>query len=630
MGWLNFIFGKKRDSRHENHTSHTQKSSNSNKTDTTYRSAAPNDGFSRDHPQDSQPAKGAQLPHRSQHRNENPDQTRHVYKRSYSVTERIEYIGDYIDDWNYKNRHHDPIKINIIILEGLLDINQNLTEPRSGSQIKFICKPGKLWDDELYPEKLHRACEKLEWHTRDRWRPHTLNSGVRKRMFEVTDKDRPVYESEMKGLIIRGPPPDYRICQRIDRLRGWESKHKIYKSELSKIVKDIQSYINSNKEQLEDMRSKSGRGMITPRDLIKEWQKDYHFEFSNVLLSLKDNRAERSKPREHSGTRSHESHRVNGPHDSAVSLSNTGRRAPSKSRPYKSSNYSSDSDTSTSTRPRRVNKQHDSAVSLSGASERTPFKSHAHKPSDYISDSDTSTRSRRRTQDPSQPLFQRKPPTKSNRDTLPRAAPHTRPPAIKINSSSEDKGRSPCKSPSRKSPGRSPRTPRTPVDRNHVYQNPGHPPLPPSSHSLNPDLQKSPPRPGSGGRGMAQKRSHRDLLHPSTSQAQLYSYPHVNSNDNSESRPEMRPRKSHRDLFDENSNQSQWQQHSNSRPYAPTNSNRRNGYPKPPHQDPAAVSPLGHRDMSWEGLTPEQKDKIHREAMEELRLEELRLEGGDD
>ncbi|TGO27228.1 hypothetical protein BPAE_0045g00250 [Botrytis paeoniae] len=614
MGLLNFFFGKIKDSRHEHHNGHTKKSSKSNKPDTAYRS---------DVTQDSQHAKRAQVPHRSENRNENSSQTNHVYKTSYSVKERIKYIGDYIDDWNNKNPPHDHIKIDIIILKGLLDINQNLTEPRSGSQVRFISNPEELWD-KLSSEKLQRACKKLEWHTHDRWHPYTLDSGVRKRMFEVADNDRPVYRSKMKGLMIRGPPLDYRICQRIDRLGGRESNPQLYDTKLSEIVEDIESYINNNKQQLDGIRSKSKRGVVTPRDLIKIWQKEYHFQFSNVLLSLKKSGVERSKSRENSGTGSHESHRVHGPHDSAVFLPNTGRRAPSKSRAHKSSNYGSDSDTSTSTstRPRRVNKQHDSAISLSDAGERAPSKSRAHTPSDHVSDSETpTTRSRRRTQTTSRPPAQRQLQTQSNHNTLENPASHTERPLITINSSSGYKrGRSPGESSHRKSPGRSPHTPRTPVNKNRIYQNSAKPPLPPSLHSLDHGRQKSPARPG--GRGtMTQERSHQELLHPSTSQSQSYSYPHVNSNDNSESRPEMRPRKSHRDLFNDNL-RSRPQQQFNSNHYSLTNSNRINGYPGPSHQDSYAVSPVEDLgDMSLKGLTPEQKEEIHRKAMEEYKME---------
>ncbi|KAF5875532.1 uncharacterized protein Bfra_003985 [Botrytis fragariae] len=611
MGLLKFIIRKIKGSRHKKHTSHTKKSSKSNKTNTSYQREAPNDGSSRGRPQDSQHAKRTLLPHRSEHRNENSSQKNHVHKTSHSVERQITYIGDYIDDWNSKNPPPDGIKIDIIVLGGLLDMNQNLTEPRSGSRVKFISNPEEPWD-ELSSEKLQRACKKLEWHTHDRWYPYTLDSGVRKRMFEVTDNDRAVHKSKMKGLIIRRPPPDYRICQRIDRLGGRESNPQLYDTKLSGIVEDIESYIKDNKKKLEGIRSRS-KNTVTPRDLIEKWQKEYHFKFSNVLRWLKDNRVELSKPREHNGTRiRHESHRVNGPHDSAVFLP-TGQRAPSKSRAY-SSNYGSESDTSTSTRPRRVNKQHDSVVSLSGAGERAPSKSRARKPSDNMSGSDTSTHPRRRTPNTSQPLIQRKPQTKPNRDTLAKDALHSRP-LITINSPSEGRGRSPSKSPNTKPPGRSPRTPQTPVNKNYVHQNPVKPPLPPSLYPSDHGRQKSSARHGSGDRGrMIPKRSHPELSHPSTSQSQSYSYPYVNSN-------EMRPRKSHPDLFNNDSNHSHQQQHLNLQQHSPY-VNRKDGFPRPSNEDPYVPSPSEPEDMLWKDhRTREQIEEIHREEYKRLRSE---------
>ncbi|KAF7952667.1 hypothetical protein EAE96_005898 [Botrytis aclada] len=620
MRWRDFFRGKKKNTSHENHASHTPKPSKSNNTVTTYGSDVSNDGYSKGRPQDVQNAKRAHPPPKSEYRIKNSSHANQVDKSSYSVKDRIEYIEHYIDHWNNYNPHKDPIKIDIIILEGLLDINQNLTEPRSDSEIKFICTPGKLWDDKLYPQKLHRACEKLEWHTNDQWCPHTLHSGVRKRLFEAMDKDRWVYKSDMEGLIIRAPPPDYRICQRIDRLRGWESQHKKYKSELNAIVKDIQIYINSNKKKLEAKRSKSGRSIMTPRDLVKEWQKEYHFDFSNVLQSLKNDGVERSKLCEHSGTRIHESHRVNGAHDSADSLPNTGRRAPSKSKRHKSSHHGSGSDTSisTSTRPRQVYQKYDSAISLSGASKQAPSnsralpKSRAPKPSGYVSDSDMSIPPRRPTQNALQPSTQRKPQAKSSHKNLAKTAPHTRP-SITIHSSSERRERSPSKSPHRNPPRRSPRTPRTPVGK-HVYQNSGNSLLPPSSHSSNPDLQRSPARPGSGGREMTQKKIHGDVLDPSIIQSQPHSRPHVNDN-------VARPRINNPDLFNNNNNYSRQQQHLNSQLQSPYVI-RRNENLRPPNE---VVSPVDQEYLPPEDLTPEERAEWHRKGAERLRMEDWNL-----
>ncbi|KAF7920968.1 hypothetical protein EAE99_007820 [Botrytis elliptica] len=612
MGFLDFVLRKIKGSRHENHTSHTQKSSKSNKTDTSYQSEVTNNGSSRGHPQDPQNARKVHSPRKIEHRNENSGQPHHVHKTPYSIEKQIKYIEKHIYDWNKENPPSRHVKIDIIILQGLLDINQNLTEPRSSSQIRFICNPEKVWG-KLNSELLQIACKERKWHPDFLWSPYDLDEDVQKRMFKEIAKDDPVYKTNKKVMIIRGPPQDYRICQRIDRLRGWESKPDLYNSKLSRIVEDIESYINSNKKQLEDTRSKSKKFTITPRVLIKKWQKDYHFEFSKVLRSLKNNSVERSKPSEHSGTKSHESHKVDGPRDSAISLPNTGRRALSKSKGPKPSNHGSESDTSISTRPRRVHQQHNSAVSPSGAGERPPSKSRAHKLSDDVSDSDPSIHPRRRKPKPSQPLIPSKPQTKSNRDNLAKTAPHTRP-SITIQSPSKDGGRSSSKSPHRKLHGRSPRTPRTP--QTPLNKSPGKPSLPPSLYQSDHGRQKSPARPRSSDRRiMTQERSHRDFLDPITSQSQSQSYPHANSN-------EVRPRNSYPDLFNNNPNYSQQQQNSNSQlllPYV----NTKYGYPRPSNEDTNLPSPPDAKDMSWkDGRTREQIEEIHRQEYKKLRSED--------
>ncbi|KAF7881502.1 hypothetical protein EAF00_011871 [Botryotinia globosa] len=610
MGFLDFIRRKIKGSRHENHTSQTQKSSKSDKTDTSYRSEVPNHGSSRGRPQDPQHSKRVPLsqPYKSEHRNEKSVQPRHANKRSYSVEDRIKCIENDIDKWNKENPTNQRVKIDIIILQGLLDVNQHLSEPRSSSQIRFIYNPEELWD-ESHLKQLQIACKGKKWHADFSWSPSTLDPGIRKRMFKATAKDVPVYKSNKEVVIIRRPPQDYRICQRIDRLRHSESEPNLYNSKLSKILEDIESYINA--QRLNGTRSKSRRD-ITPRDLIEKWQKKYCFDFSKVLRSLKDKRVERSEPRGHSGTRIHQkSHKVSGPHDSAVSLS-TSPRASSKSRAYNSSNHGSESDTSTSTRSRRVFKTTDSAVSLSGTRERAQSKSQAHKPSDDVTGGVKPIHPRRRTPNSSQPLNQHKPQTKPNRDTLAKNVSHSRP-SITIDSPSEGRGRSPSKSPNRKPPGRSPRTPQTPqtpLRSNHVYQDRGKPPLPPSLSSPDHDRQRSPARPQSGNRKMTtRERSHGDFPDPSTSQLQSQPYLHVNSH-------EMRPRNSYPDLVNNNHDHYQQQLHS---PYVI----RKDRYPRPSNEDPNLPSPVEPTDMSWKhGRTREQIDEIHRQEYKQLKSED--------
>ncbi|TGO36411.1 hypothetical protein BHYA_0125g00070 [Botrytis hyacinthi] len=610
MGLLDFIRSKIKGSRHENHTSHTQKSSKNTKTATSYRSEVPNDGSSRGRPQDPRHAKKAPspLPHKIEHRNENSDQTRHVKKRSYSVKDRIKCIENDIDKWNKENLPIHRVKIDIIILQGLLDRKQHLSEPRPSSQIRFIYNPEERWDESNL-KQLQIACKEKKWHADFSWSPYSLKTDVQERMFKVIAEDVPVYKSNKEVMIIRGPPLDYRICQRIDRLRGWESKPDLYNSKLSRILKDIESYIesyiNSNEQQLDGTRSKS-KSDVTPTDLIKKWQKEYRFDFSKVLRSLKDNRVERSKPREHSGTRiRQESHRVNGPHDSAISLP-TGQRDPSKSRAY-SPSYGAENYKSTSTRPRGVINQHDSAVSLSGARQRAQSKSQAHKSSDDVTDSVKSIHPRRRTPNSSQSLNRHGPQSKPNRDTLAKNVPYLRP-SITIHSPSEGRGRSPSKSPNRKHPGRSPRTPGTP--QTPVNKSSGKPPLPPSLHPSDHGRQKSPAQARSGDRGkMTLKKSNPELLHPGTSQSQSYSYPYINSH-------EMRPSNSYPDLVNNNHNHYQQQLYS---PYV----TRKDRYPRPSNEDPNLPSPAGSDDMSWkDGRTREQIEEIHRQEYKKLRSED--------
>ncbi|TGO13535.1 hypothetical protein BTUL_0068g00440 [Botrytis tulipae] len=625
MGLLDFIRRKIKGSRHENHTSHAQKSSKIDKTHTSYRSKVPNDGSSRGRPQDPQQSKRAPLSqsHKGEHRNEKSVQPRHVDKRSYSVKDRIKCIENDIYKWNKENPPNQRVKIDIIILQGLLDVNQHLSEPRSSSQIRFIYNPEELWGESNL-KQLQIACKEKKWHADFSWSPYTLKSGVRKRLFEATAKDVPVYKSNKEVLIIRGPPLDYQICQRIDHLRRLESETDLYNSELSKILKYIESCINE--QQLNGTRSKSRRD-VTPRELIEKWQKEYCFDFSKVLRSLKDKRVERPEPRGYSGTRIHQkSHKVNGPHDSAVSLP-TSQRAPSKSRAYNSSNHGSESDTSTSTRSRRVLKPSDSAVSLSGTRERAQSKSQAHKPSDDVTGGVKSIHPRRRTSNSSQPLNQHKPQTKPNRDTLAKNFSHSRP-SITIDSPSEGRGRYSSKSPNRKPPGRSPRTPLTPrtprtpqspqtsLRNNHVYQDRGKPPLPPSLYSSDHGRQKSPARPRSSNRKMTtRERSHGDFPDPSTSQSQSQSHLHVNSH-------EMRPRNSYPDLVNNTHDHYQQQLHSTPQLHSPYVI-RKDRYPRPSNEDPNLPSPVESTDMSWkDGRTREQIDEIHRQEYKQLKSED--------
>ncbi|TEY83796.1 hypothetical protein BOTCAL_0024g00040 [Botryotinia calthae] len=643
MGLLEYFRRITQYPRHKNHTSHTQESSKS-KTNKTHRSNVTNDGSSRGPPHDKQHVKETLLSQISEHRNGNSRQTNHVYKPSDSVKEDIKSIGKYIDRWNKRHPRQAPIRIDIIILEGLLNIDRNSTEPRSKSPIRFICKPEKHWDD-LYTQELRSACKKLKWHTGDQWRPYDLDLGVRERLFKAIAKDDLVYTSDEEGMTIRRPPLEYRICQRLDLLRDYESKSE-YDFKLKEIVKDIKKHIKSKKGQFEDMRPESKKGIITPRDLIKKWQKDYHFEFRNVLRWLKSDvqscsvshgegkhghatkkRVERSKSREHSGTESHESRRVNRPHDSAISLPatnkksqsklrahdtskygsdsgtstskhqrrvnkpqdsavsllDTDRQASSKLRAREPSNYTSDSGTSTSTNSRRVNKPHDPAVSYSGIDQRAPSKSRAHNSSNSGLNSDTAIYQRK--QAPSRSPVQYHLQTQSNHNTLENAASHTRLPLAIDPSSGYKRGRSPGGSAHSKSPRHTPRTPHTPRKS-----------LPQSSKPSHHGHQKSPARPGSSDPRVTHKSSHSDLLNPYTSQTQSYPYPQM----------------------------SQFQQHSNSKPYSPTNSDRKNGYPRPSHQKSVAISPIKPGEMSWKNhQSPEQIDEIHRTAAKELLLEEV-------
>ncbi|TGO60051.1 hypothetical protein BOTNAR_0152g00230 [Botryotinia narcissicola] len=553
-----------------------------------------------------------------EHRNQESVQPRHVNKRSYSVEDRIKCIENDIDKWNKENLPNQRVKIDIIILQGLLDVNQHLSEPRSSSRIRFIYNPEEPWGESNL-KQLQIACKEKKWHADFSWSPYALKSAVRKRMFEAIAKDVPVYKSNKEVMIIRRPPLDYRICQRLDRLRGLESETDLYSSKLSKILKYIEKCIN--KQQLNGTQSKSRRD-VTPRDLIEEWQKEYGFDFSKVLRSLKDKRVERSEPRGHSGTRNHQkSHKVNGPHDSAVSLP-TSQRAPSKSRAYSSSNHGSESDTSTFTRSRRVLKPNDSAVSLSGTRERTQSKPQAHKPSSDVTGDVKYIHPRRRTPNCSQPLNQHKPQTKPNHHVS-----HSRP-SIMIDSPSEGRGRFPSKSPNRKPPGRSPRTPltprtprtpqtpQTPLHNNHVYQERENPPLPPSLSSSDYGHQKSPARPRSSNRKITTRESsHGDFPDSSTGQSQSQSHLHVNKH-------ELRPRNSHRDLFNNNHDHYERQLHSNPQQHLPYVI-RKDRYPRPSNEDPNLPSPVESIDMSWKiGLTTEQVNKVHEQAIDKLRSED--------
>ena len=602
MGLLDYFRRLKKNSRHENHTSHTQESSQSktSKTNKTHRTNVTNDGSSRDPLHDKQHGKQTPSSQRSEHRNGNSRQTNHAYKISDSVKEQLKSIENYIDRSNKKR--HIPIEFDIIILEVPLEIDRNLTEPRSDSQIRFICRPEKRWDD-LYSRELRSACRKLKWHTGDQWRPCNLHPDVRDRLFKATARDYPVYKPNKKGIVIRESPQDYQICQRIDLLRDCESKSE-YDSELKKIVNDIQKYIKSHKDQFEDMRSESKKSIITPRELIKKWQKEYHFEFRNVLRWLKKDvqshrvsheegkhghstkkRVERLKSREHSGTESHESSRINRPHDSAIFLPATNKQTQSKPRARESSKYGSDSGTSTSTHPRRVKGRDNPAVSLSGTGKRAPSKSHIYESSDYGPGSSTPIHQRKKAG--SRSPVRREPQSQSKHDAPRKTHDHSRPLLITTNSSPSEykRGTSPGKSAHRESPRNTPRTPRTP----HTPRKS----LPQSSTPSHHGNQNSPARPGSSGRRVTRERSNPDLPAPSTSQWQ--SHPHLQI--------------------------PQPQQHSNSKPYSPTTRNRRDGYPKPPHQDSLSVSPLSSplklNNTPWEEMTDDEKARHHKEFAEE-------------
>ncbi|KAJ8059269.1 hypothetical protein OCU04_012234 [Sclerotinia nivalis] len=641
MKWLTQIFGKKKDPQHENHISHTHKQKNTKINDTTYRSDVPNDGFPGGRAEDPRYAKRVPLPHKTEDRHGNFSQAAQTHKTSNSVTEQLAFVGDYIDDYNRKtHRSNDRIEIDIIILKGLLDTDQKLTEPKPGTQIRFISNPRKSWRHDLHSAKIRRACAKTRWHTTDPWIPDTtLDKAIQEEMFRATEHDKRVYISGMSGIIIRKPPPEYRICQRINRLGDPRSKSQPSSSEFSRIVEDIRSYIDHNKLRLEDKQAKSkqryrqqgkkydinpmaydcgnhhhhSQGVMIPDKLIKKWQNNYRFnnvhfwlekiDYQSCRISVKKGGhrhlighvmiVERSKSRESSGTESrHDSHRANGPHDSAVSI------------------------------------RHDP-----GTSQRSPPKASTYKSSDYGSDSGTSTRGRRRGQNSAQPPSQRElSSTQSSYEGPPKKkpSPHSRPtPSIRIDLSNheERQRRSPGKSPSRKSPRRSPRTP----DKNHVYQNQGVPPLPPTSHSPHRDHQKSPARPESSGRGMTRKKSHRDLLDPGTIQPQASSYQHTNGTTSNKTET-AKAKKSHHDLFHASTNPLQAPAPAQPQPqaqiYQQINSTTKKEYSNPATatatQNFSPVSPLDPKYVKpWEYQTAEQKEEIHRKMMQELRSERL-------
>ncbi|KAF7871790.1 hypothetical protein EAF04_003897 [Stromatinia cepivora] len=631
MKWLTQIFGKKKDSQHENHISHTHKQKKTNINDTTYRSDVPNDGFPGGRSEDPRYAKRVPLPHRTEDRHENSSQAAQTHKISNSVAEQLAFVGDYIDDYNRKtHRSNDRVEIDIIILKGLLNTDQKLTEPKPGTQIRFISNPKKSWRHDLHSAKLRRACAKTRWHTTDPWIPDaTLDKATQEEMFRATEHDKRVYISGMSGITIRKPPPEYRICQRINSLGDPRSKSQPSSSEFSRIVEDIRSYVDHNKLRLEDKQAKSrqkyreqgrkydinpmaydcgnhhhhSQGVMIPDKLIEKWQNNYRFnnvhfwlekiDYHSCRISLKRGGhrhlighvmiAERSKSGESSGTKSrHDSHRANGPHDSAISI------------------------------------RHDP-----GTSQRPPPKASTYKSSEYGSDSGTSTRGRRRGQNSAQLSSQREvSSTQSNYEAPPKKKPSPHPgptPSIRIDLSNHEQGKSPGKSPSRKSPRRSPRTP----DKNHVYQNQGVPPLPPTSHSPHRDHQKSPARPGSSSRGVTQKKSHRDLLGPGTIQPQPSPYQHASRN-NSNRTETVKSKKSHHDLFNGSTNPLQAPPQAQAQISSQINSNTKNEYLKPATQNLSPVSPLDPKYVKpWEYQTAEQKEEIHRKMMQELRSERL-------
>ncbi|APA09129.1 hypothetical protein sscle_04g038990 [Sclerotinia sclerotiorum 1980 UF-70] len=641
MKWLTQIFGKKKDSKHQNHISYSQKQKKTKINDTTYQSDIPNDGFPGGHPEEPRHAKQVPLPHKTEDWHGNFSQTTQTHKTSKSVTEQVALVGDYIDDYNRKlHTSNGRIEIDIIILEGLLDNDQKLTEPKPGTQIRFISNPRKSWRYKLHTTELRGACAETRWHTTDRWIPDdTLDKAIQEKMFRATEHEKRVYISGMSGIIIRKPPPEYRICQRIDRLGDPRSKSQPSSSERSRIVEDIRSYIEHNKLRLEDKQAKSrqiyreqgkkydinpmaydcgnhhhqSQGVMIPDKLIEKWQNDYGFknvhfwldkiDYHSCLMNLREGRhrhiighvmiIERSKSRESGSTKTR--------HDSAISI------------------------------------RHDP-----GSCQRPPPKANTYKSSDYGSDSGTSTRGQRRGQNSAQLPSQREPSSaKSNRDAPPKKkpSPHPRPtPSIHINPSNheERQGKSPGKSPNRKSSRRSPRTP----DKNHIYQNPGIPPLPPTTHSPHRDHQKSPARPGSSSRGMTQKKSHRDLLDPGSIQPQAssYTYTHTNNTPSNQYKPATaKTKKSHHDLFHASTNTLYSYPHSQATtappppPPPPPSQPQINRSTKTPHLKPSTttqnhspVSPLDEKYVRrWEYQTAEQKAEIHRKVMQELKLERI-------
>ncbi|ESZ91779.1 hypothetical protein SBOR_7830 [Sclerotinia borealis F-4128] len=632
MKWLKQLLGRKKDSRHENFDGQTHKPKKSKINDTTNRSDVPNDSFPGGRPEGPRHTKPVPIPHRTEPRHGEFSQATQVYKPSYSVTEMVTSVGDYIDNYNKTQRPEDRIEIDIIVLKGLLDIDQNLTEPKAGSQIKFISNPKKRWRNDIHSAKLERACAKAIWHTKDTWIPDaSLDTAVQIEMFRSTERDTKVYVSRMQGLTIRKPPLDYQFCQRVNRFgdpKSTPAPPQPSISELSKIVALLQSYVDHNQRHLEDTQAIStqknrergkkydlnpmaydcdhqhhrSQGIMVPDKAIAIWQNNYRFrnvhfwlekvDFESCRISLKKGEhrhlighvmiVERSKSRESSNTRSrNESRGGNGSHDSA------------------------------------------------GTGQRPPSKTSTHKSSDYGSDSGTSTRTRRHGKNSSQSPSQRKPPsTQSSFEIPPKQKPlsHSRPPpSISIDPLINEKrrGKSPGKSPSgrspsRKSPKRSPRTP----DEYHVHQNQDIPPLPPLSYSPHRDYQKSPARPGSSGQRVTPKKSHKDLLEPSTSKQQS-SHPYSNSNNGNNSKSAaVKAKKSQRDLRNTPTNQPKIQTQSYSQPY----SNNRSEITRLPvgnQSSSPVISPLDPTyDKPWKNETPEQKKERHDIMMEELRRED--------
>lgn len=584
MKRLKQFFSRKKNPRHVN------ESETSNISDQKYHRGVQNNGFPGGHARDQQHDNNASR----------------VSKPSSSVARSVRLIGDYIDDYNKTRVPDDRIKIDIIILEGLLDINQHLTEPESGSTIRFIFNPKERWRNNVHSENLQQACVEARWHAEYPWIPDaTLKKSVREKMFQATEHDKRVYISGMRGMIIRKPPKDYQICQRVNRLGDPESNPKPSSSELNKIVEEFQNYLDHNephlkkeharlKQKYQDQgmkyhinpfardcghRHHDSQGVIVSDKLIEKWQNDYRFNKIHLWLERIDEQSCRISLR-------NRAHRHLIGRVMTAKHSETGR--PSRDAQV----------------PHRSNRGHDSAISLSsdpGANQKPLPKSN----------SGTSNRPRRREQISPPPLSRSKP-SRTNETPPPKKHPtHSAP-----SSGYTGRGEVPRSPP----PKRLPRTP----DR---YQNPKNPFPPSVSQSPRRSHHNHSTRPGSSGRGIQQRKEQRDLSDSNTSPPQGYAHLPVN-NHNTRNVPKIKPKKSRRVLSNTTSTDSQHQPryqlqnpfYTQSNTYC--NSNSRNEYLKHlnPQSPDVEISPKDEND-DWRGDKKVPIEEMHEALYRELKNE---------